>query len=363
MRWLLALLLACSALRAERWKLQYFHDEDKSSLNITDLKFLSTQRGIAVGMLTRENSAKPVSLLTSDGGTTWSSLPIKEAPLSLFFLNDSLGWMVTEKGLWITEESGRSWRKLKVPAGVVRVYFRDPKRGWAVGLRKLFLETTDGGATWEKVALASEIKSRPEYTHFGWIDFATHEVGLVAGWNRSPRRFRQELPDWADPENALKRRQWPSIGVLLDTKDGGKSWTPSASSIFGRITHVRMSPEGWGVGLIEYEDAFEVPSEAVFLNLRSGANRTLFKSKDRKTTDVAIGGPRGPIYLGGIEHLSKLNQSPIPGKVRILRSRDAQKLEELEVDYRAVARRVILAGSGDQAWAATDTGMILKLVP
>jgi hypothetical protein len=35
---------------------------------------------------------------------------------------------------------------------------------------------------------------------------------------------------------------------------------------------------------------------------------------------------------------------------------------EMEVDYRAVARRVILSGSGEQnLWLATDNGMILKL--
>jgi hypothetical protein len=36
----------------------------------------------------------------------------------------------------------------------------------------------------------------------------------------------------------------------------------------------------------------------------------------------------------------------------------------MQVDYRAVARRVILATAGpDHVWAATDTGMILKLTP
>jgi hypothetical protein len=33
---------------------------------------------------------------------------------------------------------------------------------------------------------------------------------------------------------------------------------------------------------------------------------------------------------------------------------------ESEVDYRAVARRVILATAGEHIWAATDTGMILR---
>jgi hypothetical protein len=34
----------------------------------------------------------------------------------------------------------------------------------------------------------------------------------------------------------------------------------------------------------------------------------------------------------------------------------------MDVDYRAVANGVILAGSGEDLWAATNHGMILKLV-
>ncbi len=33
--------------------------------------------------------------------------------MSLFFLNDSRGWMVTDHGLWSTEEGGRSWTKIE----------------------------------------------------------------------------------------------------------------------------------------------------------------------------------------------------------------------------------------------------------
>src|SRR5260370_1173880 len=45
---------------------------------------------------------KYTALVTSDGGTHWSLTPLKEYPRSIFFLNDSLGWMVTMNGLWFT---------------------------------------------------------------------------------------------------------------------------------------------------------------------------------------------------------------------------------------------------------------------
>ena len=79
---------------------------------------------------------KPTSAVTTDGGAHWTLAGLKERPASIFFLNDSLGWMVTDKGLWQTEEFGKSWHKLKAPPGLWRVHFLDPDRGWAVGGKK-----------------------------------------------------------------------------------------------------------------------------------------------------------------------------------------------------------------------------------
>src|SRR5438445_1103609 len=124
---LLTLLLSLASLApaedTARWRLQYFYDQERAEFNITDLKFPSARRGIAVGAVTSGESVKPMSAITSDGGEHWSLLPLKETGLSLFFLNDSLGWMVTDKGLWRTEESGRSWRKIKAPPGLAVVHY------------------------------------------------------------------------------------------------------------------------------------------------------------------------------------------------------------------------------------------------
>src|SRR3979411_2144015 len=83
-----------------RWRLQYFYDESRATFVIADLKFPSPKRGIAVGAITESGHVKPMSALTSDGGEHWSLAPLKEAGESLYFLNDSLGWLVTTKGLW-----------------------------------------------------------------------------------------------------------------------------------------------------------------------------------------------------------------------------------------------------------------------
>src|SRR5215467_4445386 len=148
----LTLLLALSTLaQAEdspRWRIQYFYDEVRATFEISDLKFPTAKNGMAVGAIVSQHGAKPTSAITTDGGAHWSLAPLKERPASIFFINDSLGWMVTDKGLWQTEEFGKSWHKLKAPSGLWRVYFLNPDRGWAIGSKKQIFETSNGGKDW-----------------------------------------------------------------------------------------------------------------------------------------------------------------------------------------------------------------------
>jgi hypothetical protein len=366
MRWLAATFLLGAAwlARAEengRWRLQYFYDKEHANFAISDLKFPSAKRGVAVGAILDGHSVKPMSALTSDGGAHWSLVPLNEPGMSLFFLNDSLGWLVTTKGLWQTEESGRSWRKVKAPPGLLRVHFLDPEHGWAVGMRKQIYETKNGGVDWVKLPVVDQIESSQENTRFSWIEFVGKDVGIIGGSSR-PGRVNSELPDWMEPEEASKRREWPHLAVTLETRDGGKSWKPSTASIFGEITEARFSTAGWGLGLIEFSGTFDWPSEVMFWDWKTGRQKRIYRTKDRKVTDVAITGADGPIYLAAVEHSGQLQQLVVPGKVKIIRSGNAKDWTEMDVDYHAVARRVILAAAGpNDIWAATVTGMILKL--
>lgn len=168
-------MASCAApLGAQRWQMQYLYDEVKSSLNIDDLQFPSASRGVAVGVITEGNSRKPVALVTSDGGAHWQATPLKEEPFSLFFLNDSVGWMVTEKGIWRTSESGKSWIKQpKAPAAALRVYFADENTGWAACTNRTVLETHDGGLHWTPLSATYNEPGNPLYSAYSWIAFAT----------------------------------------------------------------------------------------------------------------------------------------------------------------------------------------------
>ncbi|HWQ52390.1 MAG TPA: YCF48-related protein [Bryobacteraceae bacterium] len=360
----IGLFALVAAARAERWHVQYLYDEAKSDLTINDLAFPTPQRGVAVGYIDdrQRQRSRGAAVVTSDGGANWSVVPLPDTGLSVFFLNDSIGWVVTPKGIYRTEEGGRSWKKIpKSPKGTLRVFFHDSQHGYAAGLNKSVSETTDGGKSWKPLPAVTEVKSDPEYTAFTSISFAG-PVGYITGFNQPPRRDDSHVPDWMEPEKAAVRKEWPSTSILIGTVNAGKTWGVTSSSLFGHISRVRMSPDGRGLGLIEFRYNAVFPSEVIAINLKTGHSESVYADKKRAVTDVALV-RSGPAYLAASEVTGRL-RAPIPSALHILKSDDMKLWKEMEVDYRANARKSVLAAVDAQnVWVATDTGMILKLVP
>ncbi len=208
LRWLwAAALLQAMSLQGQpndpaRWTLQYFYDQDDKDLHITDLAFPSATRGIAVGAIIDREGHKPefTSLVTSDGGQHWSFTPLKEFPRSIFFLDESNGWLVTGESLWFTQEAGRSWTRISdqikpdkkladAPRTglILRVWFLDAQYGYAVGLQKSVFETHDGGRTWKPLAEAAAPTSNAAYSVDSHSAVADGRGGLIAGGYTPPR--------------------------------------------------------------------------------------------------------------------------------------------------------------------------------
>jgi photosystem II stability/assembly factor-like uncharacterized protein len=358
------LLLLCAlvptAAIAQKWEMQYFFDEAKRVLDFTDMQFLTPERGIAVGVIREGGKEKGVSLTTTDSGAHWTQALLEDDPISLFFLNDSLGWLVTDKGIWRTSEGGRDWRKIgKPPAPALRVFFWDENHGIAACAKKTVAETLDGGKKWTPIAAAAAPAGAPERSAYNWISFATPKYGLVTGFNQPLSRWTSMFPTWMDPAEALSRRETAHLGYTLSTVDGGKTWVPGSQSILGHVTRVRLRTDGTGLGLVEHADSFRYPSEVYKLDWKTGKSETVFRDKRYALTDIWFGND-GATYLAGIE-LQGTVRSVMPGRVRVFRSTDLVGWNEMKVDYRANAQRVVFAGSGSDLWLATDNGMILKL--
>jgi Photosynthesis system II assembly factor YCF48 len=355
----LLLTLPGLAQAAERWKIQFFYDKASSSLNIQDLACPSTSRCVAVGSIEdKKGHVKGTSISTNDGGQNWSLAEVSEQPISLFFLNDSLGWMATDRGAWTTNDGGRTWKKLEgLKKGILEVYFLSPLHGYAIGFPKAVYETVNGGKNWTKLAAADRPDTGLQETVYECISFQGKH-GVIAGNTTLPGA--DETPAWLNPSEARHHRERQSTVVVLETMDGGIHWEASTSALYGRMSTVVMMNDGSALALFEYHNYYTLPSRVYKVKFRTNSD-VIFAERDRAVTDIALL-PDGGALIAAVEPPGSSNQVPIPGKLKMLRSANLKMWEEMDVDYKAVAQRAMVAAAdAEHLWVATDTGMILKL--
>lgn len=368
----LAVLLVSGSLFAlasaqPKWNIAYQHDQDESTLFLRAIEFPSEQRGIAVGVLNDKGRSRNVALVTADGGNSWEPVKLKDEPVALACHTDAVCWIATPKNVWRTEEGGREWKKISNIKGVLNLQFVSPTHGWAVGAQKSAWETTDGGKTWNLLPALKDVNANPSNASF--MALSMHgQIGMIGGNSRPPRKGDSPFPDWMIPDEAAKRREWPAMMILLETRDGGKTWKSSTNSVFGTLTTLRIQPEGRAAAaLLEYFHSFETPSEVMFVDFKTGRSHSVFRNKGVAVTDLLLL-PGESAVLAGTE-ATGLRSLPIPQKVRFFEAAlgSAAGLEKvtwqpLDVDYRVTAQRVRLARKpGGQLWAVTDTGFILRL--
>jgi hypothetical protein len=108
-----------------------------------------------------------------------------------------------------------------------------------------------------------------------------------------------------------------------------------------------------------FNESFQWPSEVY--RLADGNTGSVFRDKSPRVIDAQLY-PGPHVYLAGVEPTGKMNSAALPGKVKILKSDDFKTWTDMPVDYKAVARSVVMAGPDPaHVWVATDTGMILHL--
>jgi hypothetical protein len=364
MRWaVLALLALPLGAAPAKFELRYFYDKDNSELDILELKFVSAKRGLGIGVLRERDRVRGAILETNDGGDTWKLQPFREVPRSLFLLEESVGWIVTDRGLWRTEEGGREWKKIYSRRGLLAIHFLDASNGFAAGAPKLFLRTSDGGRSWTKVPEGDKPDTKPENTAYSVIGFAGDGKGVVGGSSVPPDARRSRYPDWMEPELARYRRQRPTVMILIETRDGGANWKSSVASLFGQLTRMALT-EREGLGVLEFDNTFPWPSEVYRFLLGTGKSERVFREKNHLVTDAAWDDESA--WLGAVQFPYEVRGAPIPGRVKIFRATDAslKAWQSVPVDYRATGQRVSLArGVDGTVWAVTDSGMVLSYRP
>jgi photosystem II stability/assembly factor-like uncharacterized protein len=266
--------------------------------------------------------------------------------------------MVTDRGIWSTDEGGRSWQKLASLKGIVQVYFLNALHGFAIGYPKAIYETNDGGKQWIKVPAALTPASKAEDTIYDCIAFQGQQ-GVIMGQVITDQYER--YPVWMTPNAARVRQQKQAPAIMLQSLDGGKKWVSSVSAIVGNIGEMRFMEDGDALALVEYHDYYTLPSAVVKIKLGTPRSQVVFGERDRAVTDI-VPRPGGGALIAAVEPPGNTNQVPIPGKLKMLRSANLKLWEEMDVDYRAEAKRATIAAPDAQhAWVATDTGMILAI--
>lgn len=223
---------------------------------------------------------------TTDAGQSWQkvtdfdqTIPDLQltAPQKVHFVDPQHGWLVDVFNIWRTQDGGVHWKKISKAADVKggidelrQVSFSGVARALVATKQAIYL-TSDGGRVWKPVNNNefSAIYSLDERTSWAWSDslertddggktwrkvyglkgiieiFSTQFINKNEGWAAGvevPESFASVVRNPSAPQ---------SNGILLHTKDGGKTWDrgPQPTDKFFRRVAFSDSKHGWLLGV------------------------------------------------------------------------------------------------------------------
>lgn len=242
--------------------------------DIHGLHFLSPQEGWMVG--------KDGAIFhTTDGGESFDQVSSGEEVLltSVDFPDPGHGWAVGEAGTILrTDDHGKTWvtQKSPVPYNLLGVFALGENEAWIVGDWGTMLHTKDAGATWEDRSLTMPIQKAGPTEPAAFTDVIDPETGKVLV--KKGDDVSQEVRDLARRKGISIRIREDVIlndayflnsytgwivgeaGLLLRTKDGGRSFTrwvlgqgsdpfgPPPASLYGVVFAPGVG--GFAVGLM-----------------------------------------------------------------------------------------------------------------
>ena len=171
-----------------------------------DMSFVNEMDGYLLGTQWMEQD--PVLLyFTTDGGLNWRGVlgarsSVMSGVLTITFVNESTGW-AGGGVIMKTTNGGQDWETQLVPAVVREFFFLDDQHGFAVGGTSI-VKTVDGGSNWIDISPGDERIKDLRAAYFfdentGWAIGLGHEVAVGSSLFQN--------------------------SVLLETTDGGASWT------------------------------------------------------------------------------------------------------------------------------------------
>lgn len=228
-----------------------------------------------------------VIFYTSNGGSNWiqQESNISSKIVRLFFLDDNIAWGLAhaEAGssdnyfygteILKTTNGGLNWsvEQYREEGVFLRgIYFKDTLRGFTGGVPGIFLQTTDGGLTWELANIDSGSLSGFPVINFkffnelygyacgGRFDIA----GVIWRTTNGGENWIAIDPIFAPPDEVFDIHFFDSLNVMgvggdpdlygvgiMHSTDAGISWNYFEIGVFGQAQSVsfRTENEGWAV--------------------------------------------------------------------------------------------------------------------
>lgn len=177
---------------------------------------------------------------TVDGGENWE-LVYKANMVKIWFLDEDTGFFTSSSNFpWLfkTVDGGENWEKSLQGRWFMTVFFVDENLGWAgsdYGLSK----TTDGGENWESIESIGGTPVRD-------IDFLDENTGIVSCYGGKSFMTNNGGGIWFEKDVKLENADlWTvsflneneimifgSLGAMGKTVDGGKKWQSLNESFY-----------------------------------------------------------------------------------------------------------------------------------
>lgn len=239
---ILAWAACCATSPILAQPLPVFSEKVLSRLSLLDVARAGS-RIVAVG-------ARGYIIYSDDSGKSWrqARTPTQTMLTATYFINDVKGWAVGhDSSIWTTDDAGLNWRQqyadIQSGAPLLDVWFKNEKFGIAVGAYGAYLETRDGGRSWQSRQIIEDDKHINAIAALGERIYLAGEGGLLyvsddggGAWRAATSPYSGSffgllaLPDNVALAFGLR-------GNIVRSGDGGLTWqaaqSPTRASLMG----------------------------------------------------------------------------------------------------------------------------------